>query len=795
MEQSFAYRFAQTVIRNRLSILWVSALIFFCAAAGLHKFEPTDDYRVFFSADNPQMLAFDEMEKTYSKTDNVLFVITPKDGKVFTPHTLQSIQWLTEQALQTPFSSRVDSITNFQHTESVDDDLFVADLVSDIDELSASDLARLEAIAVSEPLLKQRLISPNGAVTGVNITIQLPGKDMKAELPAVAAFVRSLQAELLERDPNLEVRLTGISMMNAAFTESAMKDLSTLVPLMFLVVIVMVGIFLRNFSATLGTTLMIFMSILSAMGIFFWAGFKLTPPVASAPNIILTMAVADAVHLLVTFLWNMRRGMAKHEAMVESIRINLMPIFLTSITTILGFLTMNFSEVPPLAQLGNVVAIGVAVAFVLSVTFLPALMVSLPVKVKVVDHNSNARPQLLERLGHLVIHKRKPLMWGMLAIAVTFTAFVPKNEINDEFVKYFDESVPFRTATDYASENLVSPYTIEFSFKSKESGGIAEPAYLAKVAEFVEHLYSYPEVAHVNTLTDTMKRLNKSMNGDDPAMYKLPENRNMAAQFLLVYEMSLPFGLNLNNQIDVDKSATRITMTTVSLSSNQVLQLESSINAWLANNAQNYTVDAASPNLMFAHIGVRNAYSLLGGTSIALVLISFILIVALRSAKIGLISLVPNLVPAGIAFGIWGLVGGQVGMSVSIVAGMTLGIVVDDTVHFLSKYLRARREQGLDAAGASLYAFTHVGQALVVTTFVLIAGFAVLAASTFKMNADMGLVTALTIAIALIVDFLLLPPLLMALDKKRYVSVAPSSADIVTKINPPPINENRPVQA
>ncbi len=773
MDKSYVTRYAQMIMRFRWLVIAASLILVFFAAAGSKHLAFTDDYRVFFADENPQLAAFEEMQNTYDKSDNVLFVITPKDGAVFTPHTLESIQWLTEQAWQTPYSTRVDSLTNYQHTEAIEDDLNVADLVADTASLDKQALSRIHDIAVNEPLLVKRLVNQDATVTGVNINISLPGKAL-TEVPEVAAFVRDLADQLRERDSNLEVRLTGIVMMNASFAEASQQDMTTLVPLMFLVVVIVLGFLLRSVSATVSTVFLILMSIFAAMGLFGWFGFKLTPPTASAPTIILTMAVADAVHLLVSYLWNLRHGMQKQAAMVESIRINMMPVFLTSATTMLGFMTMNFSEVPPLAHLGNIVAVGVGIAFVLSMTFLPALTVVLPARVKVISDAESQSPWL-EKLGHLVIHKRKPLMWGMLVVAVVFTAFVPKNEINDEFVEYFDTSVPFRVDTDYASEKLLSPYTIEFSFKSGEAGGISEPATLTKIDEFVEHLNSYQDVSHVYTLSDTMKRLNKNMHGDDPSKYHLPDSRELAAQYLLLYEMSLPYGLDLNNQLDVEKAATRITMTTKSLSSNQVLALEKSINAWLAANASQYSVDAASPNLMFAHIGMRNAQSLLLGTTLALILISFILVAALRSVKMGLISLIPNLVPAGIAFGVWGLLDGQVGMSVSIVAGMTLGIVVDDTVHFLSKYLRARREKGYDAKQACLYAFTHVGQALVVTTLVLVAGFMVLALSTFKLNADMGLVTALTIGIALIVDFLLLPPLLMALDKSPVDKSQPAS--------------------
>lgn len=772
-------RYAEGVIRFRWLIILLTLLTVGFAARGIGYLAFTNDYRAFFAEENPQLQAFETLQNTYDKSDNVMFILTPKQGTIFTPETLESIAWLTEEAWQTPFSNRVDSITNFQHTRAIDDDLQVEDLVQFAAELSAEDLAYIASVAHSEPQLKQRLLSADGRVSGVNINIQLPGKAL-TEVPEVAFFARDLAAQLRQRDPNLDVKLSGLVMFNNAFGESAQKDMATLIPLMFVLVIVAIGLLLRSISGTTASMLVIFMSILVAMGLFGWGGYELTGMTISAPTIILTMAVADCVHLLVSFFWGMRHGQTKQVAMVESLRINVLPIFITSVTTALGFLSMNFSEVPPLAHLGNIVAMGVMTAFILSVTFLPAVVMILPVRVKqVVDGHA----AWTDKLSDLVISRRKPLLWGSLMVAMVFITFVPRNEINDEFVKYFDKSMDFRQATDYASEHLVSTYTIEYSLglKNAGDGAIAEPVFLAKLDEFVRYLEGFDEVRHIFTLTDTMKRLNQNMHGDDINWYKLPEERDLAAQYLLLYEMSLPYGLDLNNQIDVSKSFTRLTVTMTDMSSNQVLSLEREWGVWLQTNAPELDAAAASTNLMFAHIGHRNANSLVLGTILALFAISMILVVALRSIKIGLLSLVPNLVPAGIAFGIWGLIDGQIGMSVSIVAGMTLGIVVDDTVHFLSKYLRARREKGYDSAEAVRYAFTHVGQALLVTTLVLVAGFMVLVFSTFKMNADMGMLTAITITVALIVDFLLLPPLLMALDSKKSVplNLASSAAGTV----------------
>jgi hypothetical protein len=338
--------------------------------------------------------------------------------------------------------------------------------------------------------------------------------------------------------------------------------------------------------------------------------------------------------------------------------------------------------------------------------------------------------------------------------------------LNDDFVKYFDETVPYRTATDFMQENLSGMMVVEVSVKTGIPSGINDPKYLHTVNDFSEWLRARSETDHVNTITDTLKRLNKNMHGDDPSWYKLPESNEMSAQYLLLYEMSLPYGLDLNNQLDVDKSSSRIVATFKNMSSNELITVEQEMIQWFANNAPQYDVDFASPSLMFAHIGQRNITSMLIGTTLALILISILLGIALRSWKYGVISLLPNLAPAAIAFGLWGVISGQVGLGLSVVIGMTLGIVVDDTVHFLSKYLHAKRDKNASSKEAVHYAFDNVGRALWITTLVLVAGFTVLAQSSFKMNADMGFLTALTIFIALVVDFLFLPPLLILLDKR-----------------------------
>ncbi|PKM35721.1 MAG: RND transporter [Gammaproteobacteria bacterium HGW-Gammaproteobacteria-10] len=755
-------RTAEFITANPWKIIFVMIGLVAACASGIIKLDFKSDYRVFFSDDNPQLQAFNSIQDTYNKSDNVLFVIESADGEIFSKSTLQAIIELTDLAWQIPYASRVDSITNFQHAVSDGDDLIVADLVSDTRSLSDTALKSIKHTAVNEPLLVDRLISKNGHVSGVNVTVQLP-QESALEAIEVTQAARDIVKKIDSQYPHLSLHLTGIVMMNNAFIESALNDNATLAPLMLLIVIIALVLCVKSFSATFSVIFLIFCSIAAALGLFGWQGHYLTLASAPAPIIIMTMAVADCVHFLVAMLHDLSKGLDKKSAIKNSFIVNFQPIVLTSLTTAIGFLSLNFSDAPPYRDLGNVVAIGVIAALLLSLTFLPALMTLLPVKIKLTDGNGSS---IMKFLAHFVIRYRTALLWINASLAIILSSFSYFNELNDELLKYFDESIEFRQATNFLNENMGGIYTIEFVLDAQSEGGINEPDFLADADRFVAWLKTQPETIHVNTITDTFKRLNRSMHQDDPAFYRLPEERNLAAQYLLMYEMSLPYGLDLNDQVDIAKSATRIIATTENLSSSQMLDFEHRAKYWLDKNLTSLKYEIASPGLMFSHIGKRNIASMVIGTLLALSFISVILIVAFRSLRLGLLSLAPNLMPAGIAFGLWGLIDGQINLGLSIVVGMTLGIVVDDTVHFISKYQRARLEKNLDREDAVEYAFSTVGNAMWITTAVLVSGFIVLSFSDFTMNANMGLLTAITITTALWIDLLFLPPLLLLCDKK-----------------------------
>ncbi len=777
----FAADLTKKIIRWRWLVIVAVIFTTVAVGSGARFLDFATDYRVFFSAQNPELTAFESFQQTYTKNDNFLFVVQSGDGAVFDPKMAEVVERITEEAWQIPFNLRVDSITNFQHSWADGDELTVEDLIENGVGLSNEMLAEKRAIALAEPLLRDNLISADADTTGINVVLQYPEQSL-TEVPEAVEVARAIVAGIEADYPDVTIALSGISMLNNSFAESGLQDLATLTPAMYAVLLIVLLLALRSFTGTLSTLLVIIFSTIVTMGAAGFMGVKLTPTSMIAPTIIMTLAIADSVHILVSLRDAMRAGMDKISALIEAIRVNFLAVGITSITTIIGFLALNFSDSPPFNHLGNMTAIGILAAWVVSITVLPAVVSLLPVRFKASgEANVSFGARFIEGVANFVIARSRMTLFLCGGAAIVLTAMVPTINLDDQWTKYFDERIEFRRDTDFAMNNLGGLYPIEFSLEAADVGGISDPAFLERLGAFTAWLRAQPEVTHVYSLSDIMKRLNKNMHSDDEAYYRLPEDRELAAQYLLLYELSLPYGLDLNDRINIDKSATRVTATVGDVSTVETRDFLDRADGWLQNHTPEHMhTDPTGATVMFSYIAERNIISMLKGNGIAIVLISAIMILALRSWSLGILSLIPNAFPILMTFGVWALLVGIVGMAAATVAAVSLGIIVDNTVHLLTKYQRGRNEKGLSVPDAIRYSYRTVGVAVAVNALVLAVGFAVLALSTFKINNELGMLMSLTVLIALVVDFLILPALLMfgfsAEEGDSHVTAHPASA-------------------
>ncbi len=768
---------ARWVLRRPRTVTAVSLLFVALFAAGLARARFSTDYRIFFSKEDPALGAFERLEKLFTQTDNVLFVVKAREGSIFQPDGLEALQRLTDEGWRLPFAARVDSLTNFQRAQAEGSDISVAELLPrPARQLGAAELEAARRAAEEEPILRGSLLSKDGKTGAVNVTLRLPKEDPLA-VTQTASAAREVARRLEAAYPSLEIRASGMAFVNDAFMQTSVQDLGLMLPLMCAAMLLVMGLILRSAVATGAVALIIWSSAALSMAIAGWLGYPLSPTSVAAPMIVLTVAVADGVHLVLSMMEHLRAGRARAEAIVASLEENLEAITYTWLTTVVGFVCLNYSDSPPVNHLANMTCFGVTLAFVLSFTLLPALLFLLPIRVP--PARAAARRPLMERFSELVMRHRKGVLVGSLLLTAVGAGLASRLEANDEFIHYFSEDVPFRKDVDFTLKNLSGIYRLELLVDGGGPNGISEPTYLSALERFTDWLREQPEVEHVLSLTDILKRVNQVMGSGEAADYRLPTTRAAASEALLLYELGLPAGLGLTDRVSLDKSSARLTITVKDLATRDLSAFAKRAEGWLRANApQSMWAQATGPVVIFSGLSDRNAKSMAQADFLSLVLIALCMILVLRSVKLGLLSVIPNLVPIILGYGLWYLFVGQMNIVATMAASISLGIIVDDTIHFFAKFRAMQRKKGFSPDAAMKDTLSHVGPAMLSTGTILSIGFAVLTLSSFQMTSHLGWLSLLIVSIAPLADLLLAPSLVLLLTPRPKPAPQPRTHSV-----------------
>ncbi len=776
-------KYAITLMRYRWTVILLSLLAIFATSYGLKNLKVETDYEVFFNGKNERLQAHKEMERLYGRQDFVRITVHPHQGDVFQPRVLKLIEDITAKSWQLAYTRRVDSLTNHQYIVGDNDELIVENLFDTSKSMDNAEFERRKHYAITQNFVVDNFVNRDGTIAGSLSTLTLPPGDPQASLKA-SQEAEKLVAEYRQVYPDIDFYLTGSVVINKNFFEESTVGTAKLMVTMLALMLTLVAFLLRSFYAIVCVMLILLGATFSSLGIASWVNIPFTAPSSMAPLIIATIVVANTVHIMSGLLDELRRGVEKDSAIIQTLVINIEPVFLTTLTTVIGFLCLNTSDVPPYQYLGTTTAIGGISAFILTYTLLPALLASFPFKAATTpDHEIG---KFWSDFGGSVVKWRHPITIIMLTFAVGTSMFVTRNVINDSLVTYFDKDVPFRIETEYVMDNLTFFYNVTLSLPAKSDGKISDPEYMRHVEDLAEWARQQPEVRTVLTYTSFMKQINKALHNNSEEWYRLPEDKELASQYLLLYEMSLPYGLDLENQLTLDKTASRMVIGFYNVTSNQMRDFDERTKAWTAQHFPDYMQSAvpSGPPLLFAYIWHDSAKSNLWGMLTGALLISLVILIAMKSVTLGVLSLIPNILPAIMAFGVWGLINGQIDIGTSIVATIALGIVVDDTVHFISKYRYACLTLGYDPKTAVQYAFATVGKALFITTVVLVVGFAVLIQSNFTINSAMGLLTAILLTIALFFDLFLLPALLMLMTPLKKTAAVKVTEELILTPQP-----------
>ena len=752
----FAFR------RAGLTALTLVAFIL-ALAGGLARLEINNSARVFMAASSPEKLALDELEATYSKDENVIFAIVPPEGEtVQSPQTLKLVRTLTDELWKAPYVRKAVSLVNFVDpiSDASGESLLVDDLVPVGSEDDPAIQNRLTDFFEQRPDVLGNIVSRDMKTTAVFWTVSMPSEHLDA-VKKVALHARDLRDKYMVDYPGYDIHVTGLVMLDYALTEASEVDSGSLVPIMLVFVLALVGLLFRSMVPVLAVLIAIVLSLLGAIGAVGWAGFQINTASSAAPLIILIIAVANAVHIITTThkTYYADSTVSADEIVQKAVAFNLRPLILTNLTTVLGFATLNFSDVIPFGELGTVAAIGILISLVVNLTLVPFVLRWWIGRRK--TPLAQVPAAVFDGLADMVFTHHKWLFFVFLMLAVTALLGLRLLVFNDNYVEYFDTRNDFRTQTELVQNVWGGMGLVEYSFEAPEGKTVANPDYLRKLDGFAKWLREQPHVNSVIALPDQISRLNEAFNNIDLPPGTVPDDPELTAQLLSVFEISAPYGHSLTDRITPDYQASRVSVMTDNISSQDTIALETAAAEWLRENAPELAeTPGTGLSLAFSYVSKRNNSAMMTGNIISILGISILLGLAWRSFSMGVFSLLPNLLPIAIVLGFWGYFISEINLAVSIVGVMVLGIVVDDTVYILTKFIKARRS-GLDTKQSIRAVYSGVGLSLVATTTVIAAGFAVLATSSFAINANLGLLALSVVIIALIYDLLFVPTVLL----------------------------------
>jgi len=733
------------------------------------------DYRIWFDSADPNLKAMDEHQAIYNREDILIVLVKSKSGNIWTNDNLVSLRKLTQDLWTVAYTNRVDGLANFNYTQAKGDDLKVAEFLSDLP-YDAKKLEEKKKLVLEDPLMTKFLISPKFDMTQITMKIIAP-QDFPNAFPDAKASTLKVVEKFTKDNPDFQIMLAGSVMLNNAFLEFAMNDQKTLVPLMFLFIIITMTLMLRSFVGMLLPMVVLFTSIifpmLLFMGIF---GMPLNNASANTMQLMVAIAIADSIHIMAVFLRNMRHGMTREEAIIDTLDKNYLACLLTSVTTAIGFYSLVTQSMPPFRDLGIFGGTGTVYAWFASIFTLPALLAVIPFKQRpkadVADFEDGVPTKGYEKFVDFIYRFKKEILIFWVISCVASAVFLFRINVDNNTMAYFDKKSEFRVASDYIDKNILGTMPFEFNFRSSGSGQAYDPEFLKKVEKFQNFLMSKPEYAftYVSSILDVVKRMNKTMHGEDPKEYRIPEpkagtdTRKLIAQYMFLYKTNLPQGSDVTNLVDADDSMVRITGFARAQTSNEQVKNAMEINAWLDKEMPEVKARAIGIPVMFSLLMTQAIPGMILSMMLSLALITASMIWGFKSVKIGLLSMIPNVWPVFFLYGLLGMTRYTVDLGVSVVGMITLGIAVDDTIHFLAKFLRAHRS-GKNTKEAILHTLRETGGALIMTSVILVVGFGILIFSGFLINANMGMLSAIIIALALLADFVITPAVLITLFK------------------------------
>lgn len=700
--------------------------------------------------DDAERRFYESLLERFGSDDNL--VVTLHGPALFSREGLERVVRLTERLEALPGVQRVDSLATALRLRPVDGDLEVTTFLEDLPS-AADDLEALREDVLADPLRAGSLVSRDGQTTALRVTFE----PMSEEQFLAERLDRRVADAAGEEAGELEVWIAGTPRVKAEITGILMSELAAMVPAIVALMAVLSYAFFRTWWGSVAPVASVLLALLWTLGVMAWAGHALNIVTTLVPPLVLTVGFAYAIHVVAALQAALREAQAPPapgQAVALSLERVAFPVVFTAFTTAAGFLSLTLNDLHVIRGFGVYSVVGVTSALAASLTATPALLaLARPRAARRSAGGARRLDRAFDRLARFDLARRGALVGVSIVVLVVSLFFVTRIEVTTEVVGNFRADAPVRRSYEAINQHLGGANLFYVMLESPEPGAFEEPTNLRALADLQDWLSAQPEIGRTTSMVDYLRVINDGFHDGSGAHARLPDSARLTAQLLLL-------GANdeLEKLVDPSRRTATILATSTSTASGDFSRLATRIDRRLAALPPPLSGRTTGNAVLLTRAADRIALGQARSLVAACAMIGLILVLYFRSWRVGLVALIPNVLPVAVYFGALGLTGVTLNNATALMGSIVLGIAVDDTIHFIVHFRGLAGRLG-DRAGAVRAALAEVGRPVTYTTIVLCLGLLVVATSDLKTQAQFGALGAFTLAVAWLADVTLTPAL------------------------------------
>ncbi len=752
-------KITEWILNNRL--ITIAASIILCISAIFFSMNLHIDtsLEANFMEDDPSFKIYRSFMDEYGN-DEFIYILYSAEKGVFNLDILKLTKKLVADLETIPHVKQVNSVTNIEFMEGdINGNLIINDLMKEFP-ASQRDADILRDKLLEKPLYVNSYITKDKKYAAIMCEMEAKPEDD----PNYHTRIGDALKQVLSKEDYKEFKFwpVGDPVINSEYYVLILDDMFWLSSITGLLVFGFLFLLFRQLKGLLGLMFVMNLAILLVMGFLGIMNFSITALFNMVPSLICVIGVADGVHLLNEYKIHLNAGYDNRASIIKTVKLLVVPCLFTSITTAVGLGSMSISPIRAISEYGWYTVVGVLAIFVL--TFSLYLVVLSFSRGKEKENNEirfgESINSMLNKLTSINMNYNKIILAVTIIICAVSIYGISKVEVNSSYLEELGDNTKVFRDYQFVDKTIGGSGSFEVILDSGKPEGVKT----LKFIQILEKIQNFADsqgyiVSKTISIVDIIKDANCSLHGNDKSYYRLPDSDNEISQYTLLYEIS--GGRELEKLVSGNIASARLTIAVKSLDARTSMRFRDDLSVFIeANLSDNYKYDITGASFLLVKSLQYMEESTNNSILLALAIISLMMIFVFRSLKVGLISMVPNIIPVMITLGFMGLAGIWLDAVRSLIACIAIGLAVDDTIHFIFRYRyefqrRGNYEKALNAT------LINAGRAILITTVILVIGFSVLMLSNMNDLHYFGMLSAMCMLIALLADFFVAPALIL----------------------------------